>query len=316
MPLFSGLLSALVARRARLAAAPQRRRRRRAPAGDGDRAHRRLAARGRALQPGDVRLRPGDPGRLPHAGDASGSFEGPVRAHNLLYALGGALAVPVVPTASRYVAAGDERRLRELVVRGTRYTLALFVPVCVTLIVLAGPILEVWLGDALRRRRPRAGDPRLLLAALRRAGRDARLPGRRRPRARGGAGHGRGRGGQPGAVAGAHARAGPRGAGAGHRAAVLRRPSRSCCGWGCARRGPSLGELAGRAWLPALRARRRRWRWRWSLARAGARPDDTLPPVLGAGARRAAGSTGSSSTGWCSTRASASWCAGCSAAEA
>ena len=75
-----------------------------------------------------------------------GLYEGPVRAHNLLYALGGALAVPVVPTASRYVAAGDERRLGELAVRGSRYTLALFVPVCVTLIALAGPILEVWLG--------------------------------------------------------------------------------------------------------------------------------------------------------------------------
>ena len=79
-----------------------------------------------------------------------GRFEGPVRAHNLLYALGGALAVPVVPTASRYVATGDERRLRELALRGTRYTLALFVPVCVTLIVLAGPILELWLGARYR----------------------------------------------------------------------------------------------------------------------------------------------------------------------
>jgi O-antigen/teichoic acid export membrane protein len=77
---------------------------------------------------------------------AVGQFEGPVRAHNLLYALGGALAVPVVPTASRYVATNDERRLRELVVRGTRYTLALFVPLCVTLMALAEPILEVWLG--------------------------------------------------------------------------------------------------------------------------------------------------------------------------
>jgi O-antigen/teichoic acid export membrane protein len=76
-----------------------------------------------------------------------GQFEGPVRAHNLLYALGGALAVPVVPTASRYVATEDERRLRQLAVRGTRYTLALFVPVCVTLMALAEPILEVWLGE-------------------------------------------------------------------------------------------------------------------------------------------------------------------------
>ena len=31
--------------------------------------------------------------------------------------------------------------------RGTRYTLALFVPLCVTLMALAEPILEVWLGN-------------------------------------------------------------------------------------------------------------------------------------------------------------------------
>jgi O-antigen/teichoic acid export membrane protein len=78
---------------------------------------------------------------------AVGLYEGPVRAHNLLYALGGALAVPTVPTASRYVATGDERRLGELAVRGSRYTLALFVPLCVTLIVMSKPIIGVWLGD-------------------------------------------------------------------------------------------------------------------------------------------------------------------------
>ena len=78
---------------------------------------------------------------------AVGLYEGPVRAHNLLYALGGALAVPTVPTASRYVASGDDRRLSELAVRGSRYTLALFVPLCVTLMTLAEPIITVWLGD-------------------------------------------------------------------------------------------------------------------------------------------------------------------------
>ena len=57
------------------------------------------------------------------------------------------------------MATGDQRRLRDLAVRGTRYTLALFVPVCVTLIVLAGPILEAWLGD-------RYGDGDLALAIL------------------------------------------------------------------------------------------------------------------------------------------------------
>jgi O-antigen/teichoic acid export membrane protein len=76
-----------------------------------------------------------------------GLYEGPVRAHNLFYALNGALAVPVVPTASRYRAGADVRRLRILVLRGTRYTLALFVPLCVTLMALAEPILDVWLGD-------------------------------------------------------------------------------------------------------------------------------------------------------------------------
>ena len=75
-----------------------------------------------------------------------GLYEGPLRAHNLLYALGGALAVPTVPTASRYAATGDKRRLRELVLRGTRYTLALFVPLCVTLMALARPLLDAWLG--------------------------------------------------------------------------------------------------------------------------------------------------------------------------
>ncbi len=78
---------------------------------------------------------------------AVGLYEGPVRAHNMLYALGGALAVPTVPSASRYAAAGDERRLRELAVRGSRYTLALFVPLAVTLMALAEPIIGVWLGE-------------------------------------------------------------------------------------------------------------------------------------------------------------------------
>jgi O-antigen/teichoic acid export membrane protein len=76
-----------------------------------------------------------------------GLYEGPLRAHNLFYAVNGALAVPVVPTASRYRADDDVRRLRLLVLRGTRYTLALFVPLCVTLMALAEPILDVWLGD-------------------------------------------------------------------------------------------------------------------------------------------------------------------------
>ena len=107
---------------------------------------------------------------------AVGLYEGPVRAHNLLYALGGALAVPTVPTASRYVATGDDRRLHELAVRGSRYTLALFVPLCVTLMVLSKPIIGVWLGDRYTEGAAALDDPRLLLDPLRRADRHARLP--------------------------------------------------------------------------------------------------------------------------------------------
>lgn len=76
-----------------------------------------------------------------------GLYEGPLRAHNLFYAIGGALAVPTVPTASRYVSTSDRRRLRELVLRGTRYTLALVVPLCVAVMALAEPLLDAWLGD-------------------------------------------------------------------------------------------------------------------------------------------------------------------------
>ena len=113
-----------------------------------------------------------------------------MRAHNLLYALGGALAVPTVPTASRYVATGDERRLRELAVRGSRYTLALFVPLCVTLMALARSRSWRLARRPLRRRRHRADDPRVVLAALRRAGGDPGLPRGRGEGAPGGAAHG------------------------------------------------------------------------------------------------------------------------------
>jgi O-antigen/teichoic acid export membrane protein len=79
-----------------------------------------------------------------------GLYEGPVRAHNLLRALNGALSVTVLPTSARYFAEGDERRLEHLLVRGSRYILALVVPLTVTMMVLAPVILEVWLGPEFR----------------------------------------------------------------------------------------------------------------------------------------------------------------------
>lgn len=75
-----------------------------------------------------------------------GLYEGPVRIHNLFRALNGAVTVTVLPTAVRYRGAGDERRLRELLVRGCRYALAGVVPLVVVGMVLAEPILGAWLG--------------------------------------------------------------------------------------------------------------------------------------------------------------------------
>jgi len=81
---------------------------------------------------------------------AVGLYEGPVRVHNLFYAINGALAVTTLPAASRYTAQLDSPRMRALVVQGSRYTLALFVPLAVTAIALSAPLLEVWLGERFR----------------------------------------------------------------------------------------------------------------------------------------------------------------------
>ena len=79
-----------------------------------------------------------------------GLFEGPVRAHNVIYALNQAVGLSTLPLAARYAESGDSHRLRELAVRGSRYSLAFVVPLCVTLAVLASPLLELWLGGRYR----------------------------------------------------------------------------------------------------------------------------------------------------------------------
>ncbi len=96
---------------------------------------------------------------------AIGLYEGPLRAHNVLYAMSQALGVTALPTATRV--AGEQRSgaagpgpMTELVVRGSRYSLALLVPLTVTAMVLAAPALEVWLGE-----RFRAAAPALALLA-------------------------------------------------------------------------------------------------------------------------------------------------------
>lgn len=85
---------------------------------------------------------------------AVGLYEGPIRAHNLVRALNLSIAVTVVPAASRLRAAGDTARLAQLLVRGSRYVSALVVPLVVTLMVLAAPVLDVWLGPDFREAAP------------------------------------------------------------------------------------------------------------------------------------------------------------------
>jgi O-antigen/teichoic acid export membrane protein len=77
---------------------------------------------------------------------AVGLYEGPVRGHNVVQQVHGTLTIPVLPAASRYLAENDRMRTRELLLRGTRYTLAAVVPLALVFMILAQPILRVWLG--------------------------------------------------------------------------------------------------------------------------------------------------------------------------
>jgi O-antigen/teichoic acid export membrane protein len=81
---------------------------------------------------------------------AVGLYEGAIRPHNVIRQLHGSLVLTVVPVASAYVAEEDEYRIRELLLRGTRYVLAVVAPVTVSLMVVSAPLLEVWLGERFR----------------------------------------------------------------------------------------------------------------------------------------------------------------------
>ncbi len=74
-------------------------------------------------------------------------YEGAVRPHNLLRQLNGTFAIASLPTAASYLRANDRSRLRDLLLRGTRYALATIVPLTLVFMILAQPILEVWLGS-------------------------------------------------------------------------------------------------------------------------------------------------------------------------
>jgi O-antigen/teichoic acid export membrane protein len=75
-----------------------------------------------------------------------GLYEGPVRVHNVVRQVQGVLSLTVLPAGSRYVAEGDDMRVRELIVRGTRYCLFVTLPLVVVFMALAKPLLETWLG--------------------------------------------------------------------------------------------------------------------------------------------------------------------------
>jgi O-antigen/teichoic acid export membrane protein len=75
-----------------------------------------------------------------------GLYEGAARPHALVRQLHATLALTVVPVASGFLAADDEERLHDLLLRGTRYVMAIVVPVTVVLMVLSDRILDVWLG--------------------------------------------------------------------------------------------------------------------------------------------------------------------------
>lgn len=85
---------------------------------------------------------------------AVGLYEGAVRPHNVIRQLHGSLVLTVVPVASGYIADDDEYRVRELLLRGTRYVLAIVAPVTVALMVVSAPLLEVWLGERFREAAP------------------------------------------------------------------------------------------------------------------------------------------------------------------
>lgn len=83
-----------------------------------------------------------------------GLFEAVIRPHALVRQLHGTLVVTIVPVASGYIAVGDEERLHDLLLRGTRYVMAAVVPVTVVLMVVSAPLLEVWLGPEFREAAP------------------------------------------------------------------------------------------------------------------------------------------------------------------
>jgi len=61
-----------------------------------------------------------------------------------------AMVYQLHPLATSYYATGQEKELQSVLIRGTRYTLLMGTPVCVTLGILAQPITKIWLFSSLQ----------------------------------------------------------------------------------------------------------------------------------------------------------------------
>jgi PST family polysaccharide transporter len=75
-----------------------------------------------------------------------GLYEGPIRTHTLVQQVHNSLVTPVVAASALFAAERDTERTRDLLIRGMRYTLAAVVPIALVVMILAEPILDVWLG--------------------------------------------------------------------------------------------------------------------------------------------------------------------------
>lgn len=77
---------------------------------------------------------------------AVGLYEGPARLHNFLQTVQSTLSGTVLPAATSYYATENLQRLRDLMLRGTRYVLVVTLPLTITIMALARPLLVLWLG--------------------------------------------------------------------------------------------------------------------------------------------------------------------------
>ncbi len=75
-----------------------------------------------------------------------GLYEGPLNTQNMVRTFNGVMTSTVLPASTAFLASGDHPRVRELFVRGLKYSLAATVPFVVVVVIMPGAILAAWLG--------------------------------------------------------------------------------------------------------------------------------------------------------------------------